>query len=385
MKTIRFISCFLLLSVLASCRFISEERDRQADESSRFEIGKGINISHWLSQVTPWMKRDTFITRTDIQQIASFGFDHIRIPIDEAELWDESGKPVEEAFSYLKQCLDWCREYKLRAIVDLHILRSHHFNAGNNEGKITLWNDTVAQMNFIGLWDDISVQLKHYPVDMLAYELLNEPVADDPEDWNKLIARTVVSIRKTEPRRILIIGSNMWQTAKNFPYLKVPEGDTNIILSVHTYDPMPVTHYKASWTALKDYDGPVRYPGISIAEEDVEKYTTEGSLTRNAIYEFNRNYNAGEFEEILRPAIEKAKFLKLRLYCGEFGCLPTPPREIRLAYYRDITSVFEKYDISYAAWDYKGDFAIVPYDRKAAVNLNPDMELINILLRTKNE
>ena len=163
------------------------------------------------------MDRDTFITRYDIQRIAAFGFDHVRIPIDEKEMWDESGRPIDSSFTYLKSCLDWCADAGLKAVVDLHILRSHHFNAANNEGKITLWSDSAAQDNFIKLWIDISSYLKGYPVSMVAYELMNEPVADNPEDWNKLIEKAAARIRVLEPGRTFIIGSNMWQIAPDFP------------------------------------------------------------------------------------------------------------------------------------------------------------------------
>jgi endoglucanase len=71
--------------------------------------------------------------------------------------------------------------------------------------------------------------LKKYPTNMVAYEVLNEAVAPDHDDWNKLMNKTVAEIRKREPQRMLIIGPNMWQIAPNLQYLKLPEGDKNII------------------------------------------------------------------------------------------------------------------------------------------------------------
>jgi endoglucanase len=349
---------------------------------NQFIISTGINLSHWLSQVpSSWkMIRDTFITQKDIQQIAKFGFDHVRIPIDEKEMWTESGEPIESSFQYLTNCLDWCQAAGLRAIVDLHILRSHHFNAQNNEGQITLWTDTTAQDTFIALWEELSSRLNKYPVGMVAYEIMNEPVADDPEDWNSLVARTMRVIRKNEPDRVIVIGANRWQTADNFPFLKVPEGDTNIILGLHTYDPITVTHYKAGWNPMRDYMGPVHYPGLPVQPEDIKKFTQPDSETRKFIEDANKIYNQDMLESIIQPAIDRAKELGLKLYCGEFGCLPTIPREMRLQYYRDITDVFRKNNIAFAAWDYKGDFAIVPYDRTKSIDLEPDRELISILV-----
>lgn len=42
---------------------------------------------------------------------------------------DKNGDRHEDAFQLMTNCIDWCAEKNLRVIVDLHILRSHHFNA----------------------------------------------------------------------------------------------------------------------------------------------------------------------------------------------------------------------------------------------------------------
>ena len=52
----------------------------------------------------------------------------------------------------------------------------------------------------------------------------------------------------------------------------------------------------------------------------------------------------------------------LPLYCGEFGCYYKTPRPLRLAWYADMMSVFEQFDIAWANWDYKGSFGIVTVD-----------------------
>ena len=69
--------------------------------------------------------------------MAKLGFDHLRLPVDEEQLFDEAGQPLADGFALLDAALDWCAENRLRAIVDLHILRSHHFN----EGEQPLWTD----------------------------------------------------------------------------------------------------------------------------------------------------------------------------------------------------------------------------------------------------
>ena len=62
-----------------------------------------------------------------------------------------------------------------------------------------------------------SSALKKYPISLVAYELMNEPVADDAEQWNKLVEVLVRQIRRDEPHRKIVIGSNKWQSSATWP------------------------------------------------------------------------------------------------------------------------------------------------------------------------
>jgi endoglucanase len=230
-----------------------------------FAIHRGTNLSHWLSQDFGWTPRAEWITENDIRYIASVGFDHVRLPVDEIALWKEDGSPDETAFALLESALGWIKAAKLRVIVDLHSVRAHHFNASNEGGHNTLWTDPKAQEHFLDLWRQLSARLRKYPNDFLAYEIMNEPTADDPEDWNKLVTRSMEFIRSVEPGRVIVLGANMWQIPQMLPKLKVPAGDKNIILSMHTYAPLLLTHHKAGWVdpVIRDYPGPVAIPARS--------------------------------------------------------------------------------------------------------------------------
>jgi len=284
----------------------------------------------------------------------------------------------------MDSCVNWAFKHNMRVIIDFHILRSHYFNAVNEKGATpnTLWADTNAQNKFVALWKDLQSTIKKYPEDKVAYELLNEPVAPNPEMWNDLIAKLMKAIRAVEPTRIVLIGGNMWQTPANIPLLKFPIGDTNIILTMHVYSPLLVTHNKASWTPFKAYQGPVSYPGLSISDEDIAKYVDKNdSLTLNQIKKFNKVFNRQALIDEMMPAIISAKERGLKLYCGEWGCYKEISRDIRLAIYKDMVSIFKEYNIANAAWDYKGSFGIVNYDFTKFVTLKPDTQIINILVK----
>ncbi len=367
---------FVLIFTLAllSCNSSSKE-------SEKYVIHKGVNLSHWLSQDFGWEPKYTYIKESDIAFLDSLGFDHVRIPIDEQEIWDDNGKWIEPAVKSLHACIDWCIKRDMRAIVDLHIIRSHHFNASNEGGSNTLWEDSAAQQHFINLWIQLSGILNKYPTSHVAYELLNEAVAPSADDWNKLFNRTLIELRKLEPQRVVVVGANMWQTVQNVPFIDLPPKDTNLIISFHFYSPLLFTHYKASWTPLKYYHGVVSYPGYIIRPEDLKNYSdTASEAVRNMIAELSEPYNKERIKKMIIPAIEFARNKNLPLYCGEFGCLPTVPRNDRLTYYKDLVSIFMEENIAYANWEYKGDFGIYFFDPEKLKSLSPDTALINILL-----
>ncbi len=313
-----------------------------------FKIKKGTNIAHWLSQSKKrGPEREAFFTEKDVAMIKSFGFDHFRLPVDEEQLWDASGNKDAEGFRLLNNALEWASKHKLNVVLDLHIIRSHYFNAKDN----TLWTKKEEQDKLIRLWKDFSLAVGKYPNSMLAYEFMNEPVADNPEQWNALLNRVADSIRSWEPQRTLVIGSNRWQSVATFDKLRVPANDPNIILSYHFYEPFMLTHVRASWTNLKDFKGEVQYPGQIVVNGQTK--------------EEMRIYNRDTLELMMAKAFRLADSLKLPLYCGEFGVIDGSPEASKLAWYKDMVAIFEKRNVGYANWNYKaGSFGIVDAQMK---------------------
>ncbi len=372
----RLLTILLMLPAIA----LSAPPAAAPQNPAGFAIKRGVNISHWLSQDFGWADREKWFTEADVRFIAAQGFDHIRLPVDEKELWAADGRPIEREFERLVTAIGWSRQAGLRVIVDLHTLNSHHFNAANEGLKITLWSDPQEQEHLLSLWRDLSARLRQFPVDLVAYEILNEPVADDPEDWNKLVTKCYAMLRALEPDRVLVFGANRWQMPENLPFLKVPAGDKNIILSFHTYAPLLFTHYKADWVPTKVYTGPVSYPGPIVDAATFANLTAnydEG--LKNQIGNAAADWGPARLRQECEPAIRRAKELGLQLYCGEFGCLPTVPRTARLAYYRDIVGIFDAEGIAYANWEYKGDFGVYEWLGLPALCGQPDQELIQIL------
>ena len=68
---------------------------------------RGVNLGGWLSQCVSYDEKhfEGFITKKDIETIASYGLDHVRLPVDyDVFMKEQSGQDVvnEEGMSRIK-------------------------------------------------------------------------------------------------------------------------------------------------------------------------------------------------------------------------------------------------------------------------------------------
>ena len=363
-----------------TCALCSCGEKTTTGEVNNFRIKRGTNLSHWLSQSEERGEaRRQHIQEDDFERLEQLGFDFVRIPIDEVQFWDENGNKLPEAWDLLTGALDLAAKHHLRAIVDLHIIRSHYFNAANEGGADanTLFTSEEAQQGLINMWYQLSDVLKGYSNDSVAYEFMNEPVADDHEQWNQLIAKVHKALREREPQRTLVIGANRWQGYETMKYLKVPEGDKNIVLSFHYYNPMLLTHYGAWWTPLGKYQGKINYPGILVSKEDYE--AAPDSLKPMLEPFTKQEWNADKIREDFNDAIAAAKKYGLQLFCGEWGVYEPVDRELAYKWTKDMLTVFDEFDIAWTTWCYDADFGF--WDQQK--NDYKDKGLVDILTSGK--
>ena len=233
----------------------------------------------------------------------------------------------------------------------MHILKSHYFN---DSKQPKLYIDEKELLHFCSLWSELSQQIKEWPVDCLAFEILNEPKAEDNSSWNRVSNEVFKLLRSNESERTIILGSNWYCKTDTFDKLNVPD-DNNLWLTFHFYDPMLITHHKAEWINIGEYTGPIHYPGIPIENDDLCKVTEplKSTLTKEN-YLFNRD----TIVEKIRKPLDVRKRTGKPVFCGEFGCIKHTPHDISCAWYRDIVSVFREYNIPFTHWDLRGAFGI---------------------------
>ena len=379
MKRIISYLAFVVVMILA----VTACSKKEEGATNNFRIKRGTNVSHWLSQNNEdrGEARRLHIQEDDFARLDSLGFDFVRLPIDEVQFWDEEGNKLPEAWELMTNAINWAEKHHLRTIVDLHIIRSHYFNAVNEGGgnANTLFTSEKAQQDLINMWYQLSDVLKGYSVDSVAYEFMNEPVAEDHEQWNQLIAKVHKALREREPQRTLVIGSNMWQSYGTIKYLKVPENDKNIILSVHYYNPMILTHYGAWWTPIGKYTGKVNYPGVLVSKEDYDAATDSVKAVIDENKFTTEEWNIDRIRADFKDAIEAAKKYNLQLFCGEWGVYEPVDRELAYKWTKDMLTVFDEFNIAWTTWCYDADFGF--WDQKK--HDFKDKGLVDLLMASK--
>ena len=379
MKRIISYLAFVVVMILA----VTACSKKEEGATNNFRIKRGTNVSDWLSQNNEdrGEARRLHIQEDDFARLDSLGFDFVRLPIDEVQFWDEEGNKLPEAWELMTNAINWAEKHHLRTIVDLHIIRSHYFNAVNEGGgnANTLFTSEKAQQDLINMWYQLSDVLKGYSVDSVAYEFMNEPVAEDHEQWNQLIAKVHKALREREPQRTLVIGSNMWQSYGTIKYLKVPENDKNIILSFHYYNPMILTHYGAWWTPIGKYTGKVNYPGVLVSKEDYDNASDSVTAVIDENKFTTEEWNIDRIRADFKDAIEAAKKYNLQLFCGEWGVYEPVDRELAYKWTKDMLTVFDEFNIAWTTWCYDADFGF--WDQKK--HDFKDKGLVDLLMASK--
>lgn len=338
----------------------------------------GVNLGGWLSQYRAYDPEHfrRFITAADIRQIADWGMDHIRLPVDYPILEDDS-RPfeyLESGFEYIENCLNWCAENNLQVVLDLHKAPGYSFAETITGAKsMPLFSDPQVAERFIRLWEAIARRfLGRQP--HLHFELLNEINLPDSAPWNHLLQETLRRLRQIDPQRIVIIGGNHFNSVHALGELPLLD-DPNVVYTFHFYEPFLFTHQKAHWTpSVREFNQSLAYPGpfSGLAEflERAPQYRAEfGWLV-------GQTMDLALVRRMLQPALDFLRQSGRRLYCGEFGVIEQADPASRRNWHRDVVSLLKEAGIGRAVWSYKQmDFGLVDEHSRVV-----DAELIRILV-----
>ena len=294
-------------------------------------IVKGVNLGGWMSQCDYSQDRlDNFVKEKDFEIIASWGFDHVRVPFDYNIIQNKDGSPIESGYKRIDNVVELCKKYNLKLVLDLHKTAGFSFDFGEQESGF--FDNEHYQELFYQIWEEMAKRYGH-DTDNIVFELLNEVTdAEFIGKWNEIIKKCMARIRTIAQDVVVLVGSYNNNAADTVQFLEAPYDDRTIY-NFHCYEPLKFTHQGATWTPLIDPDDRMAFEDSGTTEE--------------------------YFENLFSTALEKAKEHNTSLYCGEYGMIDIADAEDSLKWFKVINKVFRKYGISRSVWNYKEmDFGI---------------------------
>lgn len=218
------------------------EAGRVVDGAGQPVVLRGVNLGSWLL-IEPWMLglgefrdqaslvahleqrfgvseaarligvfRDSWITQRDFDQIASLGFNAVRLPFDHAVLEPESTPFRVDAagFDRLERAMRMAEAAGLYVVLDMHAApggQSTDGPSGDVNGN-DLWGNDENYERTAWLWQRVARVYKNRAV-LAAYDLLNEPYGDFGTDHRadliEVMGRTIEAVRLIDPERPIFV------------------------------------------------------------------------------------------------------------------------------------------------------------------------------------
>ena len=321
---------------------------------------KGVNLGGWLSQGSLELEHlDSFIKEEDIRRIKEMGCDHLRLPVDFENIYDEKNKCDNKiGYKYIDLCIEWCKKNNLNVVLDLHKAPGYVFD--DFDYSQGFFDNPQLNELFLDIWDRLSKRYAKYS-DMMMFEMLNEVTDFSFSDsWNKLAYKCIEVIRRNAPTVKILYGGVGYSAVTAVKLLPKPY-DENIVFNIHCYEPMAFSHQGAYWVDKMPLTFRMPYP------VDAGKYRLiativpsipNGTLGKpdDALEKLKDNF----FINLFKEAVECAEKYNVSLYCGEYGVIDRADTKSTLNWFKDINNAFEHYGIGRAVWSYKEmDFGII--------------------------
>ncbi|MGO0984794.1 glycoside hydrolase family 5 protein [Clostridioides difficile] len=281
---------------------------------------RGINIGNSLESPKdfPW---DVKMSNKYFDDIKKAGFDTVRIPVrfSDYTLAFNDYKIDEEFFKKIDGYIKYALDKDLVVVLDLH-----HFEEIMQEPQ-------TNKEKFLKIWQQIANRYQKYDKN-LVFELLNEPKESlSPQLLNEYLEEAINIIRKTNPKRTIIVGPYNYYQIDYLKDLNIPK-NSNIVVSFHYYEPNDFA-----------FQGNIYHKGF----EHLSNITWEG--TNEQMEYLKKRFDTVE---------DWANKNKVKIFLGEFGITKEAPVASRKAWIKAVREEAEKRNFSWAYWELASGFGI---------------------------
>jgi endoglucanase len=295
--------------------------DAFAFEQNR-RLGRGVNLGNALEapREGEW---GVTLQEEYFKVIKDGGFNSIRVPIRwNAHANAKAPYTIDPAFF---DRVDWviknAEQQDLTVILDFHNYLEMMESPGANKQR------------FVGIWEQIAEHYRGAP-DSVYFELLNEPNGSlgTTNSWNQILDEAIKVIRKTNPRRTIVVGPGNWNSIPSLFDLKLPEEDRNLIVTFHYYQPFQFTHQGADWAAGSDAWMGTTWMGKTVEKESI-------TMDLNLAKAWSNKHR--------RP-----------IFMGEFGAYSKADMDSRARWTEFMARSAEEHGFSWAYWEFCSGFGV---------------------------
>lgn len=289
-------------------------------DSDKVTMQRGINIGNALESPKnfPW---DVKMSNKYFDDIKMAGFDTVRIPVRFSDYTSDSNdyKIDEEFFKKIDGHIKYALDKELVVVLDLH-----HFEDIMKEPQ-------TNKEKFLKIWQQIANRYQKYDK-KLVFELLNEPKESlSPQLLNEYFKEAINIIRKTNPKRTIIVGPYNYYQIDYLKDLNIPK-NSNIVVSFHYYEPNDFA-----------FQGNIYHKGF----ENLSNITWEGTNEQ-------LEYLKKRFDTVEKWANKN----NVKVLLGEFGITKEAPEASRVAWIKAVREEAEKRNFSWTYWELASGFGI---------------------------
>ena len=273
----------------------------------------------------------------DLEFMVDWGFDFVRLPMS-YHCWATPEEPLkfrEAELKHLDEMVELGRKHKIHVNLNLH--RAPGYCVNPPREPLDLWKDEKALEACAFHWAHFARRFKGVPNERVSFDLLNEPANVSAEVYGRVVTRMVEAIRAEDPQRLIIADGLQWGRDP-VPGL----AGLGLGQSTRGYDPMEVSHYRASWVNGSDKWAEPTWP-LKKGDRTIDK----DSLRRDRI---------APWQELERKGVG--------VHVGEWGAHNQTPHVVALAWMRDQLALWKEAGWGWALWNLRGSFGVLDSGRK---------------------
>lgn len=336
-KTIFFV-------IVLSGLYLSSMGQYQLAHHRAQNLGPGINANRWLTRnlnnFEPWL-----YTEADFQQMSALGFGHVRLPVGFQNWLDASTMDVYDSlYVFIDSSLVWCLRHNLNLVIDFHPEAAEDVAILNPNNVNYAYNKVVIAR----FWKQTATRYQNISGNRLFYDIYNEPNFVNETQYSLFAKQVIDSIRTVDDNKTIIVEGVL----TNFTFL----ADTNVMATIHFYNPGIFTHQGAEWGATIRNTVGVPFPYNAAQMPPLDPQDATDPFT---VYQYN-NYNifgtAGYLRVLIDWNITECREEELvPVYCGEFGVSSGAPTTDKLVWIRTVREILDSLQVPWASWCWKGN------------------------------